>query len=151
MKKFLLFFFLLPLFAKAQMSGATTQDEYNYITKGIADLAGKGLQQRTDYWFKAWQGQPLFTYQSTFGGNESYEFMFLMRQNDKKFCAVVMKVTKGNTITNYCIPGPNTEYAVITECRNDLLQLLGSGTDRAFSFLWTLLTQRIAGEYNYMQ
>jgi hypothetical protein len=150
MKKLLPLLFLLPIFCNAQQ-GATSQDEYNYITKGIADLASKGLQQRSDYWFKAWPGQPSFLYQTTFGGNEVFNFQFLMRQNDMKPCAVILGFTKNNVTVNYCLPAPMTQLTIVTECRNDLLRLLGSGDDRAFNFMWVLLMQRISLEYFAMQ
>lgn len=83
---------------------ATTEEEYNYLTKGYAIQVASGLDMKRGYSFKDFGESPtIFS-----DGTRVTEFKGLMRDGQVAPCAILMKyTTPTGTVTYFCIPTYN--------------------------------------------
>ncbi|MDR2653328.1 MAG: hypothetical protein LBC68_13665 [Prevotellaceae bacterium] len=108
MKKILAVILLaLPIIAQAQR--ATTEEEYNYITKGYAIQISSGLDMKRGYYFK---DLGVATYNTTLNNKKIEQrkatFKALYRTGEQKSCAImVIYQRSGYDAVYYCIPSKN--------------------------------------------
>jgi hypothetical protein len=105
MKKLIcLSFLVICLMSKAQ----TTQEEYDYVTKGYAAQIGSGLPDKVGY---AWQQGTEFS-----AGDRKISFKKLyqvVNEKEKNMKAILMIYQKDAATKEYiCIPHPNSEQAI---------------------------------------
>jgi len=137
MKKFTILFIAVMLVFKA--FSQTTQEEYNYITKGYAIQISSGLDMKKGYSFGI-LGQWEFNTNNTI---VKCEFKSLMRDGQKTPCAIMMIVTYKGTWSN----GNVTEYVCIPtkDAPTEIWQLTMNyvnGTNQAFllkGLVWGLI------------
>ncbi len=97
-------FIIIGLVSKAQ----TTQEEYDYITKGYAAQIGAGLPDKAGY---VWQQGTEFS-----AGSRKISFKKLyqiVNDKEKNMKAILMVYEKdANTKEYICIPHPNSEQTI---------------------------------------
>lgn len=108
MKKIILAILFFTSFSYSQ----TTQEEYNYLTKGYREQISKGLDLKKGYQF-----ENLLVYKSG-----RYTFDFKVFLTDEKLSSIYVSVnsegTFGNNVYDICIPFDNDE---LTNNYNDSL------------------------------
>jgi hypothetical protein len=101
---FLVFFVLLSYsFSFAQR--ATTEEEYNYMTKGYKTQVEQGLDMKKNY-----EVVDAKSFHSKVG-NYEFDFIYLLRSDDKSFAGWIVKAVStiwDNTYW-YCIPVKNKD------------------------------------------
>ncbi len=113
MKKVLFFFYLMVCIA---YNAQTSQEEYDYVTKGYAAQMGAGLPDKAGY---TWQQGTEFT-----AGSRKISFKKLyqvVNEKEKNMKAILMIYEKdANTKEYICIPHPNSEQVVRDQYWNTL-------------------------------
>lgn len=102
-KLFALLFLFFTFKAISQTLPPTTEEEYNYVTKGYKIQIESGLDQKAGYEFRKIQ-----TWEST---KYTFDFRLLVRTGTKQMAAimVIAKSKVWNNIYYLCIPQSNTE------------------------------------------
>lgn len=98
---------IVSLSARAQ---GTTEEEYNYLTKGYAIQVSSGLDMKKGYTLKD-QG----AWSTTSGSIErTTTFKALYRDGQTKPCAMLMIYRRldTNLVAYYCIPSPDADNAL---------------------------------------
>ena len=134
----LFFFVFLLTTAKAQ----TTQDEYNYVTKGYKielENAQNGLSGKRGY---NWQDLGDWGMNQA-GAARNCNFKALYRDGDNKPCAVMM-VFKRTDIANgavfyICIPSPDAPQTMWVETYNFINSNLNNNNDALQAMIWALM------------
>jgi hypothetical protein len=113
MKKIILIAFLAVGFT---CYAQTTQEEYDYVTKGYAAQIGAGLPDKAGY---NWQAGTEFS-----AGNVKISFKKLYQvvsEKEKNMKAILMVYQKDENTKEYiCIPHPNSEASVKDQYWNTL-------------------------------
>ncbi|WP_277016467.1 hypothetical protein [Flavobacterium lindanitolerans] len=108
MRNYLLLLFFLPLISFSQNQISTTDEEYNYLTKGIREQRYNGLDMKKD----GYTLELFFETKPNFKGNKSdvsYKFRtFKNTKGDVKAISIEM-VFKPTSSNYYCIPINNPE------------------------------------------
>jgi hypothetical protein len=108
MKNLFCLFLLVSIYSAVKAQ--TTQEEFNYVTKGYSMQVESGLDMKKGYTLK-----DVGDYQLNFGkeGIRQTVFKFLYRTGQAKPCALMLiyKRTTG-FIDYYCIPTPNASQAL---------------------------------------
>lgn len=112
MKKllFIVSVFLISLSAKAQ----TTQEEYNYVTKGLRTTLEQGLDIKKGYSLNLIQ-------EFEFSGSQ-YNFYTFDRENGETACIIII-FNNGRNSYLLCIPHKETEQKIKQLCYIDLYAL----------------------------
>lgn len=89
----------------------TTEEEYNYLTKGYAIQISSGLDMKKGYTLRQAGSWPV-----NYGGGvaRSAEFAALLREGQTKPCAILMIYKRSDTglTTYYCIPSLDADNAL---------------------------------------
>lgn len=143
MKKILIIS-IIALSTTKLYSQGTTQEEYNYITKGYKAQIEGGLDMKKGYSFIDMGKWSLLT------GSEkrNCEFKGLLRDGEKKPCAVMMvfkrtDISEGTT-GYICIPSIDAEEAIWQQTLNFLNEnftdeLTSSNANSMKTIIWTLM------------
>lgn len=95
---------LISIFISVQLAAQTTQEEYNYLTKGYKEQIEKGLDMKKGYSFK---DLGTFEYKSGIELRRS-EFKALMKEGDSKYRAILLIYRRVGADPYYvCIPTPD--------------------------------------------
>jgi len=139
MKRIFTFFAALLVLSVVSF-GQTTQEEYNYITKGYKVQIESGLDMKKGYSLK-----DLGDWGLTFGAEKrNVEFKGLYRTNETKPCAIMMiykRTDISNGATYYiCIPHPKSEESIW----NSTLEFINTNTDEknismSKTIIWALM------------
>jgi len=98
------FFFITVVFVKAQ----TTQEEYNYVTKGYKTQVESGLDMKKGYSLKSLATETI--------GIRTVKLEGLYRTNTNTLCAIMIAYTKSGGITEYlCAPMPATSDSIYNQ------------------------------------
>lgn len=124
----------------ASFCQGTTQEEYNYITKGYKVQLESGLDMKKGYFFKELNGG------KTTKGSEKRqcEFKALYRENSNKPCAILM-VYKRTDISNgaeyyLCIPSVHSSDEIWDLAFKDLIAKVGnSAAMMDVTMIWGLM------------
>lgn len=101
----------------------TTENEYNYITKGYKSYDQSGTDLKSGYYIQAGIKYGHQTKSSTY----LYDIIRLMRKDNNELAALIVKVKKiANNYDEYhylCIPTKDTPSMISLRCTNDLLNI----------------------------
>lgn len=110
MKTLLTIAALLVALVCATGQGSTTQEEYNYVTKGISTSIENGIDLKKGYWINY---QDDFTPLSSTITEGNYNFIFqpLIRKSDSSLAAIIIKAKSNVSRKTYwlCLPNDNHE------------------------------------------
>ena len=108
MKTFLILLLMLPVFSFGQDNISTTDEEYNYLTKGIREQRYNGLDIKKD----GYTLEQFFETKPNYKGNKSdvvYKFRTFKNIKGEVKAISVEMVFKPTSSNYYCIPINNPE------------------------------------------
>jgi len=115
MKKKLLL--LIVLFVGTYAFCQTTEEEYNYVTKGLKIQVDAGLDMKAGYELKS-----LNVINS---GRKRAEVGQLIRTGDKSIACYWLKYTNFKTYY-FCLPSPESTLNIINRSNSDLIKYLNN-------------------------
>ncbi len=133
---------IFALFLATTAQAQTTQDEYNYITKGYKielENIQNGLGGKRGY---TWVDLGDWGMAAN-GAQRNCEFKALWRDGDNKPCAIMM-IFKRTDIANgalyhICIPSSDAPQAMWQESYDFINKALGNNTDALQAMIWAMM------------
>ncbi len=110
MKKYILL--ITILFTSIYISGQTTEEEYNYVTKGLKIQVDAGLDMK--------QGYELKTVNVLNSNLKRAELGQLIRTSDKSIACYWLRFTNFKTYY-FCLPNPDSTVDMINKCNSALI------------------------------
>lgn len=133
-----LFFFATKLIAQ------TTEEEYNYLTKGYKIQVESGLDMKMGY------KMVLLSTSSNNSPNinRNVEFYSLIKTATNKQSAVLMIYKEKNEKFYYCIPTINSTIEMKSKCLNDIMKDIPyyGGNERVKTLLWGFMLFAMSSE-----
>jgi len=112
-----LFLLAMCLISVVYSFGQTTNEEYNYITKGLKIQLSSGLDPKKGYEFKLVSNRD--------NSGKKIEIWKVIRTENKSIACLFVKFTNFSTFF-FCIPNPNSEQVIINKCYKDIYANLGN-------------------------
>lgn len=108
-KKLFTILFVITLFI-TKVSGQTTLEEYNYITKGYKIQLESGLDMKKGYEIQNLDEK------STNERKAELKVLFRIKNGSKEIAAYIVIYKRGTLPTEYiCIPNPNSNAEILTK------------------------------------
>lgn len=119
MKKTISMLLMLVVFSSAS-NAQTTQEEYNYLTKGYKIQVESGLDMKKGYYFD----DLIETKIVSNTGLRQSEFKALYREGQTMPCAVlcIYKNVSNNFVSYICLPTYNSDTEIWSQFSSDLVQ-----------------------------
>lgn len=117
MKKILLL--LIVLFVSTYTFCQTTEEEFNYVTKGLKIQVDAGLDMKKGYELKS-----IHIINS---GQKRAEIGQLIRTGDKSIACYWIKFTNFKTYY-FCLPHPDSKVAIINQSNSEILKWMNANS-----------------------
>ena len=129
---------ILMMWVSSSANAQTTEEEYNYITKGYKIQIESGLDMKKGYRFEDVDSWGLKY--SGFERNASFKMLY--RDGEKKPCAILMKLDRTNTTFEayLCIPHYFSDDQIWKRAYNDFVTI-GSNdwTEASRAYTWGMI------------
>ncbi len=124
MKKIMLFVVVLLMCTSIFSQIKTTQEEYNYVTKGLKAQYANGMDMKKGYSLSLYEKIP-------YNNNITVSYYLLKREETKNTAAIVMVFGKdidSQNATLYCIPAYATDSNIWEQFNLSILTKDATGT-----------------------